>query len=114
MISCCGLDCSLCEAFIATRENDDEKRKQVAKLWSERYKADISPEHIHCTGCRSGGRQFFYCSDRCEVRKCCMKKELDNCAACSDYPCEILKDFLTVAVESKEALEAIRKHRIFK
>ena len=31
MISYCGTDCSKCEGYIATLENDDIKRKDVAK-----------------------------------------------------------------------------------
>ena len=41
MIACCGLDCSKCEAYQATREDNDVKRAQVAKEWSVRYDADI-------------------------------------------------------------------------
>jgi len=46
MIACCGLDCSKCEAYLATQEEDDVKRTKVAKEWSVRYNADIKPEHI--------------------------------------------------------------------
>ena len=35
MIAHCGLDCSKCDAYIATINNDDELRESVAKLWSE-------------------------------------------------------------------------------
>ena len=34
MIACCGLDCSKCEAYLATQEDNDVKRAEVAKKWS--------------------------------------------------------------------------------
>ena len=108
MISCCGLDCSKCEAFLATQADDDAKRAEVAKQWSARYNADIKPEHINCDGCRSQGRMFFYCSDVCELRKCCQEKDLEHCAACDMYACDKLESFFEVAPEARRALDALR------
>lgn len=34
-IAYCGLDCSTCEARIATINNDDNLRNEVAKKWSK-------------------------------------------------------------------------------
>jgi len=73
-----------------------------------RYDAAIMPEHIHCDGCRSEGRKFFYCSDLCEIRKCGVAKELDHCAACDQYACEKLEALFQVAPEARTALDALR------
>ena len=108
MIACCGLDCSKCEGYLATEANDDDKRAAVAKQRSERYNADIRQEHINCDGCRSEGRKFFYCSDICEIRKCCIEKDVANCASCDIYACDKLEKFFEIAPEARTALGKLR------
>lgn len=108
MIAFCGLDCSKCEGYLATQANDDDMRAKVAKQWSALYNADIKPAHINCDGCRSEGRKFFYCSNICEIRKCCIEKDVANCAACDMYTCDKLKQFFELAPEANIALDKLR------
>ncbi|MFH1798803.1 MAG: DUF3795 domain-containing protein [Candidatus Omnitrophota bacterium] len=100
---------SSCEAYLATQANDDSKRAEVARKWTVQYGTDIKPEHINCDGCRAGGRKFFYCSSMCELRKCCLERDLENCAVCEKYVCDKLAKFFEIAPEPKKALEEIRK-----
>ena len=108
MIACCGLDCLQCGAYQATQANDDAKRAAVAKEWSELFNVDIRPEQINCDGCRADGQKFFYCSDMCEIRKCCVQKELANCAACDMYACDKLEGFFTMMPAARTALDKLR------
>jgi hypothetical protein len=105
-IACCGLDCSKCGAYIATKTNDNTKREEVSKQWSEMYNTDINPKDINCNGCRSDGQKFSYCNV-CEIRKCCMEKELENCAGCDMYVCGKLEDFFKMAPDAKTTLDKL-------
>jgi len=107
MIAYCGLDCSKCDAYLATQENDEMKREETAKIWSQMYRTEISADLINCDGCKSDGARFFHCDD-CEIRKCCLEKGVGNCAACKDYICDTLSGFIKLAPEAGHALSQLR------
>ncbi len=111
MISRCGLICTECEAYLATKNDDDAKRAEVAQAWSKRYGADIKAQDINCSGCLSeGGVVFSHCTV-CGIRKCASDRGVANCAHCDDYACEQLEEFLKFATECREQLEQIRQAR---
>jgi hypothetical protein len=107
MTSMCGLICSDCDAFIATQNNDDEKRSEVAKGWSEQYKAEIKPEDINCDGCISDSDCHFMHCQVCEIRKCGKEKGIVNCAHCDEYACEKLEEFFKMVPDAKKHLDTI-------
>ncbi len=83
-IAYCGLDCETCEARLATINDDCELREKVAKQWSELNNAEITPEMIHCSGCRIDGAKTPYCESLCAVRQCAMGKKLETCGDCGE------------------------------
>jgi hypothetical protein len=108
MIAFCGLNCKKCGAFLATRDNDDQKRAKVAQLWSKEFKTDINPEDINCVGCLSEGENLFNYAKVCEIRKCGKEKGVVNCAYCHDFVCEKLEKFFKMAPSAKKRLKQIR------
>ena len=109
MIAFCGVTCTKCPTYLATRQDSDEKRREVAALWSEQFKTEIKPEEINCDGCLTKtGRLFTHCHV-CEVRKCGLEKQIDNCAYCHDYPCKKIRFIIDAIPEVKDTLENIRK-----
>ena len=50
MIAYGGLDCEKCDAFIATKNNDQALHEKTAKLWAELNNVPILPEQINCDG----------------------------------------------------------------
>ena len=108
IIAYCGLSCHECGAYIATMNNDDKKREEVAALWSKEYNTDIKPEDINCLGCLSTSEKVFNYCKVCEIRKCGMEKGVTNCAYCDEYACEKLVKFFEMASDAKKTLDEIR------
>ena len=108
MIAICGINCHECGAFLATKDNDDKKRAEVAQLWSKEYKTDIKPEDIDCEGCLSDSGNLFSHPKTCEIRKCGKEKDVVNCAYCSDYACEKLEKFFKMVPDAKTRLDEIK------
>jgi hypothetical protein len=107
MIAYCGLNCSKCDAYLATQQDSDSKRDETAQKWSRLYRAEIKPEQINCDGCKSDGQKFLHCN-MCEIRRCSISKRVDNCAVCEDYICDTLSGFIKLAPEAGKALEKLR------
>lgn len=110
MTAFCGLVCNECVAYLVTQEDDDEKRAEVAKIWSEQYKVELKPSDINCDGCLSDSTRLVGHCHVCEIRKCGNQKGVQNCAYCDDYACEKLEGFFKMAPNAKEHLEEIRSN----
>ena len=108
IVSICGLQCSECGAYLATLNNDDKKRREVAELWSKEYGANIRPEDINCESCLSDSENVFSHPKVCEIRKCGKAKGVVNCAHCSEYACEQLEKFLGMVPDAKRRLDQIK------
>ncbi len=83
-IAYCGLDCESCEARLATITDDDALRARVAALWSALNGAEITPEMIHCVGCRIDGVKTPYCEALCPIRQCALGRGVETCGACGE------------------------------
>jgi hypothetical protein len=90
---CCGLDCEVCDAYLATEADDDAMRRATAEKWTKMYNHPMKPEDINCTGCQAKGPKIGHCHV-CAVRTCCVKKGLSHCGACDEYGCTTLEGFL--------------------
>ena len=90
-IAYCGLDCGTCEARLATVKHDEALRRKVAKEWTELNGVEITPEMIHCVGCRIDGVKTPYCESLCPIRQCAVGKGVETCGDCADMDaCEKL------------------------
>ena len=108
-IAYCGLICTDCGAYIATQNDDDKQRKEVAEEWTEKYKHDFKPEDINCDGCLTSSRRVVGHCMVCPIRKCGREKGVANCTCCQDYPCKQLEEFFTFVPACKVTLDEIKQ-----
>ena len=106
-IGCCGLNCEKCDAYIATKNNDDALREKTAKLWSGLNHTTILPEQVNCAGCRTDGVKTVFCESICAVRKCAMQKGFATCGNCPEM--ETCPTLGTIVANNPDALKNLKK-----
>jgi len=99
----CGLDCTACDEYRATRSGDVVALEAAWQRWGHRSLAGTL-----CDGCRGGGRLADTCSG-CAVRTCAMARGVPTCGACPEYACEPLEALLRRTPAAREALERLRR-----
>ena len=90
IVAYCGIICSECPTFKATKANDDAERRRVAELWTKQYGREYKMDDINCDGCLTEGPRIFGYCKVCKIRKCAKEKNVKNCAYCEEYSCEKL------------------------
>jgi hypothetical protein len=104
MIAYCGINCAECNAYLATKNNDQRLREITAAEWTKNYDFNFTPEMINCTSCTGSGIKTGYCS-QCEIRRCAVEKGVKNCGACKEFEkCETINGFLILAPDLKANL----------
>lgn len=92
MIAYCGLDCSKCDVFIATKNNNIDKIKSILNQWQDEIGLVYKESDLKgCNGCKSD-MVLSYCSN-CDIEKCAVSKEVSTCADCINYKCDRIKKF---------------------
>ncbi len=109
MIAACGLTCTTCPAFVATKTGDRALQEKTAAEWSKMGGKEIKPEDLLCDGCQSEGSQLYSYCNTCEVRACVHGKGYTTCAECAGYDgCTTIGEFLKTCPDAKEVLDGLR------
>lgn len=108
IIAFCGLNCSTCPAFVATKENNDKKRKEVAEAWST-PEIPLKSDDINCDGCTTKNGRIIYFIKGCVIRNCGIERKVENCAHCADYAYEKLAPCHERSPDAKQNLDNIHK-----
>lgn len=105
----CGIKCSDCPAFIATKKNDDGLRARTAEKWAKEFgHVSLKAKDINCSGCIGRGVKFAHCAE-CEIRRCGSSKKVSACVYCADYPCEKERKFQERAPDAAKGCEELLK-----
>jgi hypothetical protein len=113
--SYCGLDCTKCPTYQASRTGDRALQEKTAREWSQLFSAytgrnDLRADEMVCDGCKAAEDRVFLGCRVCNMRGCARSKQFDTCAECGEFEtCAILNGFFTQAPEAKSALQALRK-----
>ena len=105
-IAYCGLDCSGCDVYQATKFDSDDRRQQYADKVFNQFKIKVEPATINCHGCRDERPKTGYCA-MCEIRSCTIERGLENCATCVDYGCEKLQKVHAAMITVGKAIDGV-------
>jgi hypothetical protein len=105
VIGACGLNCSECQAFKATKTGETEKLAELAKAWGK-PENPYTVEDMMCQGCMS--ETVYKGCTTCGIRNCALTKGVENCGGCNSFPCGNLentwKDFKLNTVDMRRNL----------
>jgi hypothetical protein len=113
ILSFCGLICAGCPISWSTNEKDEKLKNkmkvEIAKMSNTLYKTNHTSKDItDCDGCLGENGNLFPGCVNCQIRNCARTKKIENCAHCSDYPCETISKFFVENPESKIRLEFVK------
>lgn len=118
IIGYCGIVCSNCDVYKATKNDNNDLRDIIFKRdiegghgdgFQKLYGREYALEDIHRNGCPIENKRSFWYIKNCQMRACALEKNLENCAYCAEYPCEKLQAFFDKShVNAKKTLDEIR------
>jgi hypothetical protein len=110
MIAYCGLVCTDCPAYLATKAGDEKKAQETAALWKKEYGIDVSVADVWCDGCLVAGKKCAHCAE-CEIRACGIEKGVTNCGRCADFACAKIEGFFKMAPFARDVLQREAQER---
>lgn len=112
LIGICGLNCETCQARVATINNDNNLREEVAKEWSLLNKVEITPGMINCVGCLGDGVKTPFCDKLCQIKQCAINKKIETCADCIEMEtCQKLAMITSNNENAKLNLEMLKQEK---
>ncbi len=110
MIAYCGLMCTSCDAYLATRDDDESRARATAAAWSQQFGIEVAVDDVWCDGCLVGGKKCAHCGE-CAIRACARERGVANCGGCDDYPCSTVSELLAMVPEARARLDGIHAVR---
>lgn len=108
LIAPCGIDCRVCDAYIATKTNNMYLKQKLADDFKKNFGVEKPLSELDCDGCGAEGRHIGFC-EVCEIRVCAFGKGYSTCAECGEFPCVKGAFIWTHNSQSKAKLEELRE-----
>ena len=108
LIAPCGIDCQVCDAYIATQTDDEALWQKLADNYLKNFGKAIPLDQLACDGCGEKGRHIGFCAV-CEIRLCAFDKGFGTCAECESFPCAKGSFIWKEGSKSLEKLQGLRK-----
>jgi putative nucleotidyltransferase with HDIG domain len=106
MMAICGLHCAECDIHKAT--SDRVIAQHVVDWFKTERGVAVAAEDVRCGGCR-GGRERHWSPD-CWILKCCVdERGLEHCGACTNFPCQGLREWAASSPRYAEAVERLKR-----
>lgn len=103
----CGFDCTECPVYQATKTKDENLRSELLARYHT-PENNLTLAKLYCEGCLSASAsQTKFCCG-CTIRLCAEVKGIDTCAACKQYPCEIIEESLPLNGQGRKRLDSYR------
>lgn len=79
----CPSDCKFLEASV---KNDINLKKEAYEIWEmkKRFNVEFEADKIFCFGCKNDDKPVGIRLQKCDVRNCCIGKNLDSCIECKE------------------------------
>ena len=98
--------------MVAASEEASGSLSNTGRYFTAKPNARIPAEKIYCEGCMTGGNPKLI-DTVCPVRPCVIKKGLNNCSECDEYPCEKFNQravtYEEIVKDRKDITESDRK-----
>ena len=114
-IAACGIDCSICDSYKVTMEQDLKAAESLVAWYSkmrwigknEGAEAVMKKAPL-CKGCWNIADDcFFKCNGNCDWHICCKNRQINHCGECKDFPCERYKNWSNENEYYKKAMERL-------
>ena len=91
IIARCGYKCNHCLIYRDNLKGEEDRRRFRDSLLKY-YGDELTLDQCYCDGCMTEDSENPIRVDvNCQVRPCVIKKGLDNCGYCNQYPCKVLE-----------------------
>lgn len=98
-IAYCGFNCDYCPICIDTKNNNLEGLRKTLN------NPNGTIEELGCLGCKS--KMINKMCNECNIKKCNLRKNIDSCSKCNDFPCSYLNE--NISELSMKTLKRLRE-----